>query len=426
MYNYERTGSLRCMKEILKAYRIQCCPNNVQKTLFRKNFGASRFAFNFALEQKKLAFDKKECIPNAIELHRELNKLKGTDALPWAYEVSKCSFQEALRDCDKAFNNFFTRCKKKIKGKKGFPKFKSKKNDKQSFRLTGSISVEHDYCWLPRIGKIKLSEKDYFADDSKILSATISRKADKWFVSFQVKQYVQELPKTDNVVGVDLGVKTLATCSDGTIFENQKVLSKNLKSLRRKQRIVSRKKKGSKNRAKAKQKVARLHYRIGNIRKDALHKATTKLIRENKAIVLEDLNVKGMMNNHCLARAVSDVGMFEFRRMLEYKANWYGREIQYANTFYPSSKTCSNCGWKNDDLKLSDRIFKCQICHHEMDRDLNAALNLKKLYTASSAGIHALGDGSSSNESSVSPSLKKESNGKFTYVLKHSVDFCKF
>src|SRR3990167_8328353 len=166
------------MKEILKAYRIQCYPNNVQKTLFRKNFGASRFAFNFALERKKLTFDKKERIPNAIELHRELNKLKGTDDLSWAYEVSKCSFQEALRDCDKAFNNFFIRCKKKIKGKKGFPKFKSKKNDKQSFRLTGSISVENGYCWLPRIGKIKLSESNYFNDNSKILSSTISRKAD--------------------------------------------------------------------------------------------------------------------------------------------------------------------------------------------------------------------------------------------------------
>ncbi len=413
------------MKEILKAYRIQCYPNNVQKTLFRKNFGAARFAFNFALERKKLAFDKKERIPNAIELHRELNKLKGTDDLPWAYECSKCSFQEAMRDCDKAFNNFFIRCKKKVKGKKGFPKFKSKKNDKQSFRLTGSISVEDGYCWLPRIGRIKLAESDYFADDSKILSVTVSRKADKWFVSFQVKCHVQELPKSDKIVGIDLGIKTLATCSDGSVFENHKALSKNLKSLKRKQRIISRKKKGSKNREKAKQKVAKLHYRIGNIRKDALHKATTKLIRENKAIVLEDLNVKGMVKNRCLARAVSDAGMFEFRRILEYKANWYDREIQYADTFYPSSKTCSNCGWKNDDLKLSDRMFKCQICNHELDRDWNAALNLKKLYTASSAGIDALGDGSSSNVSLVSPSLKKESNGKFAYVLRN-VNFCKF
>ncbi len=404
------------MKEIFKAYRIQCYPNNVQKTLFRKNFGASRFAFNFALERKKSAFDKKErIIPNAIELSRELNKLKGTDALPWAYEVSKCSFQGALRDCDKAFNNFFARCKKKVKGKKGFPKFKSKKNNKQSFRLTGSISVEGGYCRLPRIGKIKLSEKDYFANDSKILSVTASRKADKWFVSFQVKQYIQELPKSDKIVGVDLGVKTLATCSDGTAFENPKALSKNLKSLKRKQRIVSRKKKGSKNREKAKQTVARLHYRISNIRKDALHKATTNLIRENKAIVLEDLNVSGMLKNHRLARAVSDVGMFEFRRILEYKANWYGREIRYADTFYPSSKTCSTCGWKNDGLKLSDRTFECQVCNHELDRDLNAALNLKKLYTVSSTESNALGDGSS-------PSLKKELNRKFI----RSVDFCKF
>src|SRR5690606_462363 len=131
-------------------------------------------------------------------------------------------------------------------------------------------------------------------------------------------------------------------------------------------------------------------------------------------------NVKGMVKNHCLARAVSDVGMFEFRRMLEYKSNWYDREIRYANTFYPSSKTCSNCDWKNDDLKLSDRTFKCQICNHELDRDLNAALNLKKLYTVSSTGINALGDGSSGQSATTdfSPSLKKESNGKFTYQLR--------
>jgi putative transposase len=207
----------------------------------------------------------------------------------------------------------------------------------------------------------------------------------------------------------------LATCSDGTVFENPKALAKNLKSLKRKQRQLSRKKKGSKNREKAKLKVAKLHYRIRNIRKDALHKATTQLIRENQTIVLEDLNVKDMVKNHYLARAVNDAGMSEFRRMLEYKANWYGREIRYANTFFPSSKTCSNCGWKNDRLKLSDRIFKCQICNHELDRDLNAALNLKKLCTVSSTGIYAFGDGSPSNVSLISPSLKKESNGKFTF-----------
>jgi putative transposase len=408
-----------------RAYKIQLMVNNKQRTLLLQHLGCSRWAYNWALQRKKEAFDKKEKIPNAIELHRELNRLKKIN-VPWMYNSSKSAPQEALRDCDKAFNNFFARCKKKVKGKKGFPKFKSKKNDKQSFRLTGSISVENGYCRLPRIGKIKLSESYYFNKDSKILSATVSRKADKWFVSFQVKQHIQELPPSDKIVGVDLGVKTLATCSDGTTFENSKALSKNLKSLKRKQRIVSRKKKGSKNREKAKLKVARLHYRISNIRKDALHKATTQLIRENKAIVLEDLNVKGMVKNHCLARAVSDVGMYEFRRMLEYKANWYGREIQYADTFFPSSKTCSNCGWKNDNLKLSDRIFKCQICNHELDRDLNAALNLKKLYTVSSTGIHALGDGSSSNTSLVSLSLKKESNGKFTYQLKRDVNFCKF
>ncbi len=411
------------MKEILKAYKTECYPNNRQKTLFRKNFGAARWAFNFALAKKKEIFDKKDKklkIPNAIELHRELNKLKGTDALPWAYEVSKCSFQEALRDCDKAFNNFFVRCKKKNKGNKGFPKFKSKKNEKQSFRLTGAISVEGGHIWLPRIGKVKLSEKQYIPSDAKILSFTVSKKADRWFVSAQVKENIKEWHKTDKIVGVDLGIKSLATCSDGVIFENPKALKKNLQKLKRKQRQLSRKTKGSKNYVKSKNKLAKLHNHIGNIRKDALHKATIKIIHENQGIVLENLKVSNMVKNHCLAKSINDVGMFEFRRQLEYKANWYGRTVQFADTFYPSSRICSCCGWKNDNLTLTDRIFKCEICKNEICRDLNAAINLKNLYRESSSRINALGDGSSlsAETPSVSPSLKKESNGKFTYVLK--------
>lgn len=404
---------------ILRAYKIQLDVNNKQQTLLLQHLGAARWAYNWALAKKKESFDKKEKIPNAIELHRELNKLKKTD-IPWMYLSSKSAPQNSLRDCDKAFQNFFTRCKKKVKGKKGFPKFKSKKNDKQSFRLDVAISVESGYIKLPRIGKLKLAEKDYIPTDCKILSATVSKRADKWFVSVQVETPDREHSDAKNeVVGIDLGVKVLATCSDGTTYENPKALKKNLKRLKRKQKQLSRKKRGSKNYGKSKQKLAKLHYRISNIRKDCLHKITSKIVRENQTIVLEDLKVNNMMKNHCLAQAISDVGLYEFRRQIDYKAKWNGRAVIFADTFFPSSKLCSCCGWKNSDLKLTDRVFECKICDMKIDRDLNASLNLKQIYTGSSSGIYASGDGSPSNESLVSPSLNEEFNKKSrVYILK--------
>jgi putative transposase len=400
---------------MLKAYKVQLEPNNIQISKMKMNCGASRWAFNYALNIKKEQFDKKEKIPNNIELHREINKLKGTETLPWAYEkgISKCSFQEALRDCDKAFSNFFTRCKKRNIKQKGFPKFKSKKNDKQSFRLTGSIRVLDKHIQLPRLGKIKLAEIYYLPKESKILSATVSYRANKWFVSLQIEEEQKEFSQAkQGVIGIDLGIKTLATCSDGTTYENPKALKKNLKRLKRKQKQLSRKKKGSKNYEKAKQKLVKLHYHISNIRKDCLHKITSKIIDENQVIILEDLKVSNMMKNKCLAQAISDVGLYEFRRQISYKAKWNNRKVIFVDTFFPSSKTCSCCGWKNSDLKLTDRIFECKMCDMKMDRDLNASLNLKQIYTGSSSGINASGDGSSSNASLVSPSLNEEFNKK--------------
>ncbi len=404
---------------ILRAYKVQLSVNNKQQTLLLQHIGCARWAYNWALAKKKESFDKKEKIPNAIELHRELNKLKQSD-VPWMYNSSKTSPQNALRDCDKAFQNFFTRCKKKVKGKKGFPKFKSKKNEKQSFRLDGAISVESDCIKLPRIGKLRLAEKDYIPTDCKILSATVSKRADKWFVSVQVETPDRERSNEKNkVVGIDLGIKSLATCSDGATYENPKALKKNLKRLKRKQKQLSRKKKSSKNYGKAKQKLAKLYYHISNIRKDCLHKITSKIIDENQVIVLEDLKVSNMMKNHCLAQAISDVGLHEFRRQIEYKAKWSGRKVVFADAFYPSSKTCSCCGWKNSDLKLTDRVFECKMCDMKIDRDLNASLNLKQIYTGSSSGIQACGDGSSEKAISLSPSVKQEFNKKSrVYILK--------
>jgi len=331
------------------------------------------------------------------------------------YYSSKSAPQNALRDCDKAFKNFFTRCKKKIKGKKGFPKFKSKKNEKQSFRLDGSISIKSGCIKLPRNGKLKLAEKDYIPMNCKILSATVSRRAGKWFVSVQVETLDGDPSIANNeVVGIDLGIKTLATCSDGSTYENPKALKKNLQRLKRRQKQLSRKKKGSKNYEKVKQKLAKLHYHISNIRKDCLHKITSDIIQKNNVIVLEDLKVSNMMKNHHLAQAISDVGLYEFRRQIEYKAKWNGRKVIFSDTFFPSSQLCSCCGWKNSDLKLTNRIFECNICDVKIDRDLNASLNLKQIYTRGSLGIQACGDRSSSlsEMTLVSLSAKQEFNEK--------------
>ena len=235
-----------------------------------------------------------------------------------------------------------------------------------------------------------------------------------------VMEYIKpQMALFGNLKMIDLGIKTLATCSDGTTYENPKALKKNLKRLKRKQKQLSRKKKGSKNYRKAKQKLAKLHYHISNIRKDCLHKTTSKIIQKANVIVLEDLKVGNMMKNHCLAQAISDVGLHEFRRQITYKAEWNGRKVIFADTFFPSSKLCSCCGWKNSYLKLTDRVFECKMCDMKIDRDFNASLNLKQIFTASSAEIQACGDGSSEKAISLSPSVKQEFNKKSrVYILK--------
>ena len=380
--------------KIQRGYQTELDPTNVQRTLLLKNAGVARYAYNWGLQQKKQALDAKTKLPNNIELHRRLNELKPTD-FPWMYEVSKCSPQEALRNLDKAFDNFFRNCKLKkqgkFKGKVGFPRFKSKKKGVGSFRLTGTIKVMNDRIQLPRLGTIRLKERGYLPTDAKILNASVKERAGRWYVAVQVEMEMSDPPvKPEVIVGIDLGIKTLATCSDGEVFENPRSLGKNLKKLQRLARRVSRKQKGGKNRKKAAIRLARIHQRIANIRKDTLHKVTTQLTRTKSKVVIEDLNVSGMMKNRCLSRAIADLGLFEFRRQLEYKGVWYGCQVQVADRFFPSSKRCCVCGRIKDDLKLSDRIYVCE-CGNEVDRDWNAAKNLEWLSTASSAGIYAYG-----------------------------------
>ena len=398
---------------IHKAYKTQLVVNNKQETLLKQHLGCARWAYNWFLSKKIEAFEKHQTdksvkIPTYFTLDKRFNKLKKVE-LPWMYDVSSRVMQQSMQDCDNAFKRFFERCKKKVKGKKGFPKFKSKKNDKTSFRLNGWITVSEGNIKLPRIGKLKLARKDYIPSNCKILSVTVSRRVGKWFVSVATEQFnpATSIAKNDRV-GVDLGIKNLATLSTGEVFTNPKALKSNLQRLKKRQKQASKKQKGSKNRKKANLKLARLHYRISNVRKDCLHKITSKIVAENQVIVLEDLKIKNMAKNHRLAQAISDVGFYEFRRQIEYKAKWHGRTVVLADAFYASSKLCSTCGWKNEKLSLKDRVFHCQNCSNSIDRDFNAAINLAKYQpnSGSSSRIKACGDGNAAVSNPLSPSVK--------------------
>jgi putative transposase len=381
--------------KIIRGYKTELDLNDGQRTACAKHAGAARYAYNWGLRRKIEAYETTGKGPTAMDLHRELNALKKTE-LTWMYEVSKCAPQEALRNLDQAFAHFFRRAKLKQQGKLnepvGFPCFKSRKAGLGSFRLTGSICVFEDSIQLPRLGRLRLKERGYLPTGGvRILSATVSERAGHWFVSVQVEEEVPEpTPARGESIGVDLGVKTLATCSDGSGYENPKALEKAQKKLRRLQHKSARQKKGSRNREKTRRRIARLHYRIANVRRDTLHKATSRIVARTKpdterpcAVVLEDLNVSGMLHNHHLARAIADVGMYEFGRQMRYKATWSGCEVVVAERWYPSSKRCSECGQVKDRLALSERVYQCDGCGLVIDRDLNAARNLAQLATHS-------------------------------------------
>jgi putative transposase len=292
------------------------------------------------------------------------------------YESTKTAPEQAIINLGKAYQNFFAGLK--AKRKVGKPKFKSKKSAKDAFYLCNTNQrIRDGKLFVPNIENgVRMSEEVRFS--GKIMSYTVSRDVDRWYVSILVETEVEELPKTGKTVGVDLGIKTLATLSDGTVVENPKLLRKSLNKLARKQRELARKQKGSKNREKARIKVAKLHRTVRLARLDVLHQVTTKLVRGYDTIVTEDLNVKGMVKNRKLARAISDCGFGMFRTLLENKCKMYGKTLIIADRFFPSSKTCSKCGCKKEELKLSERTFTCEKCNFEIGRDLNAAINLER------------------------------------------------
>jgi putative transposase len=343
--------------------------------------GTARFVFNWALADhiERYEYDQST---NKYEQKKRFNALK-KETYPWICDIAYTVMEQEFENCDLAFQNFFRRCKKGDK-KVGYPKFKSKKNGIGSFMLRGCITIENNRIKLPKIGWVRLKEDNYLPTNGvKIMSANISERAGHWLISVLVgtQKEITPLELTDKVIGVDLGIKTLATCSDGKVFPNPKALNKSERKLAHLQREVSRRKKGSKNRAKSKQKVAKLHYRISNIRRYALNEVSNYLTvkAKPKIIVLENLNVSGMLQNRHLSKAISDVSFSELRRQVEYKAKWYGEKVVIADRFYPSSKTCSECGSIKPLLKLSERTFVCEQCGAVMDRDFNASLNLASL-----------------------------------------------
>jgi putative transposase len=398
---------------VQRAYKIELDLTDQQITACKQHAGTARWAYNWGLRVKQERYTATKKSPNAIELHRELNALKKTQ-VPWMYDVSKCAPQEALWNLDAAFAHFFRRCalKKagKWRGKLGYPQFKTKKKGLGSFRLTGRIVVSEKSIVLPRLGRLRLKEREYLPTKGvQILSATVSEQAGHWYVSLQVEQEQAVPENTGPVVGIDLGVKSLATLSDGEVIPNPRHLKRRLKKLKRLQRVVSRRQRGGKNRKKAVRKLAKLHRQIKNQRHNTLHQVTTRLAKTKSVLVIEDLHVAGMLKNHHLAQAIGDVGFAEFKRQLLYKAAWYGSRVLLADRWEPSSKQCSGCGWIDADLTLKDRVYHCEACGLVLDRDLNAAINLAKLAGSSSDSRNACGADSagSSRKTGVKLSAKR-------------------
>jgi putative transposase len=401
---------------LIVVHKIALDPNQKQETYFRTAAGCARFAYNWALAEWREQYEAGGK-PHEDDLRKLLNAIKA-ETFPWLLEVSKNVIQQAIKNLGAAFSHFFRRLeeyrhepdprrKKRLRRKLGYPKFKKKGRCRDAFRTDNGTSKEQPdavrvdgiYVVLPKIGRIRMRERLRFV--GRVKSAVVFRTADRWFVSLSVEVPDEVLPrKSHAVVGVDLGIATLATVSDDRDpYEAPRPLRKLAKKRRRLGKALSRKrgpapgKAPSKNFLKARRRLARLEARIANIRIDAAHKATTDLCRTCAHIVLEDLSVSGMLANHKLAGSIADAGFFEFRRQVEYKAKRYACEVQFAPRFFPSSKMCSQCGQIHDELKLSNRIWTCPACGTTHDRDVNAAKNLASL--AESAPATACGAASS-------------------------------
>lgn len=357
---------------MFKTYKYRLYPNKQQIEQIQKTFGCCRFVYNQTLSYRKEIYETQKKSMNKTSSNNYCNQVLKKE-YEWLKEVDKFALTNAIYNMDSAYQRFF-------KGYSSYPKFKSKRNNKKSYSTNFTnnnieISFENNKIKLPKLKWVKAKIHREFM--GKIKSATISQvPSDKYYVSIMVEQEIKELPKNDFAIGIDLGLTDFAITSDGVKYSNPRYLQKSLNKLAKEQRKLSRKKKRSKNRNKQRIKVAKLHEHISNQRKDFLHKLSFELINENQVICLEDLQVKEMQQNKYLSQSASDVGWYEFRRQLEYKAKWYGREISFVDKWYPSSQICSNCGNNTGKKELSIREFDCPYCGKHHDRDINASINI--------------------------------------------------
>jgi putative transposase len=395
---------------MLISHKIALDPNHRQMTYFARACGVARFAYNWALAEWKRQYedwkaDSNKPKPSQASLRRQLNAVK-RDQFPWMLEVTKNAPQMAIIQLGKAFQNFFA-------GRARYPQFR-KKGVHDRFSVTNDqFGIDGRYIRIPALGRVRMRESLRF--NGKIMSAAVSRVADRWFVSITVDCPDLRIASAENqgAAGVDLGVSALAALSTGEKVEGPKPHRALLSRLRRLSRGLSRKVKGSRNREKAKRKLARLHARIANIRNDALHKLTSDVTRRFHTIGVEDLHVRGMLRNRRLSRSVADMGFFEFRRQLEYKAAMRGGLVVTADRWFASSKTCHRCGHKLDSLPLRSREWTCPECGTNHDRDINAAINLREYavsFTVSACGEE--GSGLVSNHKVKPASVKQEVGSK--------------
>jgi putative transposase len=349
------------MKVVNKTYKFRISPNEEQEILLSKHFGCSRFVYNHFLNERKEQYQKDKKSDNYYVQAKTLTDLKKKEEYNWLKEVNSQTIQFALRSLDTAYVNFF-------RGNAQFPNFKSRKH-KNTFTIPQFGLVKDNRILIPKFKggiKVNLDKREI---KGKIGKMNITKTpTGKYYVSIFTEQTIEQLPKTNKQVGIDLGIKDFVITSDVIKFKNNRYTKKYSRELKKAQQHLSRKEKGSNEFEKQKLKVAKIHEKISSCRLDTLHKVSYQLVKENDLIVVEDLNVKGMIKNHKLSKHIADASWGNFVNLLNYKCEWYGKELVKVNRFYPSSKTCNSCGWINQGLKLSDREWICK-CGKSHDRD---------------------------------------------------------
>ena len=354
-----------------KAFKYRFSPSDDQKCILARTFGCCRYVYNWALRERTDAYYQRGERLYYEDTAQRLTALKKQDETVWLNEVSSVPLQQALRHLDKAFRNFW-------QGRADYPTFKKKRHPQSATYASNAFTWDGQTLTLAKMdAPLAIVWHRPLPDSCKPSSVTITKdEANRYFVSILVEEDIKPLAITPKTVGLDLGLKSMVITSEGQTYGNPKFFAKDEKKLAKAQRRHAKKKKGSKNRAKARLKVARIHKKIADRRRDYQHKLSTHIIRENQVVCLESLQVKNMVKNHSLAKAISDVGWSEFVRQLEYKAAWYGRTLAKIDKWYPSSKRCFDCGHILDSLQLDERSWTCPQCGVHHDRDINAAKNI--------------------------------------------------